>query len=179
MEEVASRYGLALFSLASDLKKIDDYQSEMKEWEKIFKENSEFLNVLSSSFLSISERQKIFKDTCKGMEDNILSFFLIIIENNRVGQLLDIIAAFNSYCNNSKGIKEGIVYSIEPLKEDQLLRIQKKISEIEKMEVYLRNSIDKSLIGGIKVVIGDRIYDDSIKHHISELKTKLLNKEGV
>ena len=33
MEEIASRYGLALFSLASDLGKIDDYLLEMKEWE--------------------------------------------------------------------------------------------------------------------------------------------------
>ena len=53
------------------------------------------------------------------------------------------------------------------------MHIEKKISALEENKVELRNQIDKSLIGGVKVVIGDHIYDDSIKHHLDELKTNL------
>lgn len=179
MENVASRYGLALYSLAFDLNQVDEYENEMKMFREIFHENEEFLNILNSSFLTQIERKKILKDTLKGCEENILNFFNIIIDNNRVMMIPSIIDAFITYCNDSKGIKEGYIYSVNELDKKQIEEITNKISKIEKKNIYLTNRLDKSLIGGVKVIIGEHVYDGSIKHQYEKMKIHLLNKEDV
>ena len=173
MNELSIRYGQALFSLASDKNKVSEYQSEMKAWEEIFKDNEEIYTILQSAFISQTERKEILKKTLKGMNEDILHLFFVIVDNNRVDLIPDIFIAFNSLCNDYNGVKEGIIYSAFALKKEQISQIEKKISALEENKVELRNQIDKSLIGGVKVIIGDHIYDDSIKHHIDELKTNL------
>ena len=174
MNDVALRYGQALFLIADEKHLIDQYQDEMKQWEEIFYENEEFLNILKSSFYSQEKRKEVLKKTLKGINEDILNFFNVLIDNNRFNLIFDIFIAFNSLCNDSKGIVEGLLFSPFPLSKAQTEAIQKKISSLEKREVYLRNVIDKSLIGGVKIQINDHIYDDSIKHHIDELKTNLM-----
>ena len=173
MNELSIRYGQALFSLASDKNQVLEYQEEMKAWEEIFKDNEEIYTILQSAFISQKERKEMLKNTLKGMNEDILHLLFVVIDNNRVDLIPDIFIAFNSLCNEMKGVKEGIIYSPFALKKEQISQIEKKISTLENNKVDLRNQIDKSLIGGVKVVIGDHIYDDSIKHHIDELKSNL------
>lgn len=48
------------------------------------------------------------------------------------------------------------------------------MSEKENKTIVLRQIIDESLIGGIKVQINTRVYDDSIKNKVEKLRSKLL-----
>ena len=63
MEKVSSHYGLALYSLAVDLDKVSEYQLEVKELSRIFKENVDFIMILGSSFLPLEERQETSTDS--------------------------------------------------------------------------------------------------------------------
>ena len=72
-----------------------------------------------------------------------------------------------------------MVYSVVPLDEQTLSKLQKKISQLEKVEIELINKIDPSIIGGLKVVIHSHIYDGSIKNKLENMKIDLLKKEGI
>lgn len=174
MENVSSRYGLALYSLALDEKKIDSWQEEVKILGSIFKENTDFIMVLGSSFLSLEERLEIVRKTLVGVDKNILALIEVIMENNRIDLILEIFDSFNSYCNQYRGVSEGLVYSTLKLDQKVIDQIEEKISKVENSKVELKNIIDPSLIGGVKVVIQDRIYDGSIKHNIEMMKKDLL-----
>lgn len=178
MESVASRYGLALFSLAVDNQKVDQWQEEVRELSHIFKENSDFVMILGSSFLSLEERGEILKKSLVGVEPEITALILLVMENNRTSSLYDIFDSFNSYCNEYKGISEGLIYSTLHLKQSVINQIEQKISQIEHRKVELKNVVDPTLIGGVKIVIHDRIYDGSVKHHLETMKKDLINKEG-
>ena len=177
MEEVASRYGMALFSLALELNQVDSFQEEVKAWREVFKDNQEIYEVLSSRFLGKDERKEIFEKISHGMNPHIHDFLMIVIDNNRMSNLDDILLAFNTYCNEHKGIKEGYVYSVSPLDKKTIETLNNKISKLEKVKVELHNVIDKSLIGGIKVIISDHVYDDSLKFHLDNLRQSLMKKE--
>ena len=174
MEKVSSHYGLALYSLAVDLDKVSEYQLEVKELSRIFKENVDFIMILGSSFLPLEERQEILRKTLKGVSDNIMAFIMVIMDNNRTNEMLDIFESFNSYCNEYRGVSEGLVYSAFKLEQKVIDQIQAKIEKVEHNKVELKNIVDPSLIGGVKIVIHDHIYDGSIKHHIEVMKSDLL-----
>lgn len=178
MNEVASRYGQALYSLALDKGLVLKWQEEVKEIRRAFNENADFIMVLGSSFLSVEERQEMLKNTLKGIDENIVSLLQIVIANHRTNEIDNILLAFNSLCNEYRGIEEGYLYSSIRLDESTIKKLETKISEVEHHQVELHNVIDPQLIGGVKVVIHDRVYDGSIKHHLEQMKKDLLKKEG-
>lgn len=179
MNELASRYALALFSLKRDEDKLLETQKEVKELHRLIKEDEEFMSILASHSLSIEDRLEIVENVFASIDEEIKNFIKIIVENNRAKYLLDIFDEFNSLVNEYRGVKEGLAYSAMPLSDKEIDHISKSISEIEKMPVELKNKVDPSLIGGIKVVINDHVYDGSIKHQIEDMKQTLLKKEGV
>jgi len=177
MNELALRYGSALFSLASETNKVSELQLEMKELKKIIDDNPDFVTLLNNDFLSIDERKAIIDTLLKDFDDSIICFIKIIVENGRAKYLSDIVISFNSLCNEYRGVKEGLLISTIPIDNKLKSEIEAKISIKEKQKVELINKIDPSLIGGVKVVINDHVYDGSIKNQIEAMRTNLLNKE--
>ena len=177
MLEIAQNYASALLSIAIDENKVVDYQKEVKELSKIIKDNPDFLVLLDSRFLTISERKEKVSEILVNFSSDVINFIKIIVEHNRVNYLEDILQAFNTLCNESRDIVEGLIYTAFPLEEKTLLQIKKKISQIENREVDLITRIDPSLIGGVKVVINSHVYDGSIKNQIEKMQINLSRKE--
>ena len=174
MKEITSRYAEALFSLKRDSNSLVESQKEVKELRKVFEENPDFITLLASYNKTLDEKIEIIDKTLKGVDEEIKTLIKIICQNHRAMYLIEIFDGFNSLVNEYRGVKEGLVYSTEKLSEKQLSDLNKKISEVEKMPTELRNIIDPTLIGGVKIVINDHIYDGSIKHHIEDMRTSLL-----
>ena len=177
MLEIARNYASALLSLAVDDNKVILYQEEVKELRKIIRDNPDFLLLIESRFLSVKEREENAEKLLSNFSTDVVNFIKIIIKHNRVNYLVDILDAFNSLCNENRDIVEGLIYSAFPLEEATLLKIKKKISEIDNHEVDLIPRIDPSLIGGVKVVINSHVYDGSIKNQLEKMQIDLLRKE--
>jgi len=150
---------------------------EVKELIKIIKDNPDFPVLLNSHFILKEERVEIVEKVFASIDLDIKNFIKVIVENNRAIYLEEILIGFNSLVNESRGVIEGIVFTPYPLKEDELQKITSTISEIESHPIELKQIIDPSLIGGVKVAINDHVYDGSIKHNIEQMKKALLKKE--
>ena len=174
MKEITSRYATALFSLKKDENQLIDSQSEIKELIKVLKENPDFLMLLDSSYKEFNEKEEIIDTVFKSVDEDIRNLMKIVTRNHRAMYLLEIFIEFNSLVNEYRGVKEGLVYSTEALSSSALDKLNAKISEVEQMPTELKNIIDPSLIGGVKVVINDHIYDGSLKHHLENMKLTLL-----
>ena len=177
MLEIAQNYASALLSIAIEDNKVIDYQKEAKELSKIIKDNPDFLMLIDSRFLSVEERKEEVEKVLKGFSTDVINFIKIIVSHNRVNYLEDILEAFNTLCNENRDIVEGLIYTAFPLKEETLLKIKNKISQIEHRDVDLIVRIDPSLIGGVKVVINSHVYDGSIQNQLEKMQVDLSRKE--
>ena len=174
MKEITSRYAEALYSLKKDENSLESSQKEIKELIKVLKENPDFLVVLNSSYKEFEEKEQIIDKVFIGVDEEIKTLIKIVVKNHRGQYLTEIFENYNSLVNEYRGVLEGLVYSTEPLSESQLAKLNSAIGKIETRPVELKNIIDPSLIGGVKVVINDHIYDGSIKRHIDDMKIALL-----
>ena len=177
MNQVAQTYAEALFSLGLEEKKLTKLQDEGKALSEIIHDNEDFLLLIDSRFMSREERQDIASKILKDFDEDIVSFVKVLIVNNRTNYIKDVLQAFNSLCNEYKGVKEGLIYSAFPLNKETINKIKNKISQIEGMDVELISRIDPSLIGGVKVVINSHVYDGSIKNQLERMQIDLLGKE--
>jgi len=174
MNEIASRYASGLYSIALDVNKVNVWQDEIKTIHKLFLENREFLDVLSSAFLSLNEKEEMLDKTLIGVDKNIVNLIKLLIKNHRQRYILDTFQAYNSLANQLRGVKEGLIYSTYRLDDKTLEKIKQKIKEVEGCDIDLINIIDPTLIGGVRVVIDGHIYDGSIKSHLQKMKESLL-----
>lgn len=174
MKEITSRYAEALYSLKKDENSLESSQKEIKELIKVLKENPDFLVLLTSSYKEFEEKEQIIDKVFIGVDEEIKTLIKIVVKNHRGQYLTEIFENYNSLVNEYRGVLEGLVYSTEPLSESQLAKLNSAICKIETRPVELKNIIDPSLIGGVKVVINDHIYDGSIKRHIDDMKIALL-----
>lgn len=174
MKEITSRYAEALYSLKKDENFLESSQKEIKELIKVLKENPDFLVVLNSSYKEFEEKEQIIDKVFIGVDEEIKTLIKIVVKNHRGQYLTEIFENYNSLVNEYRGVIEGLVYSTEPLSESQLAKLNSAIGKIETRPVELKNIIDPTLIGGVKVVINDHIYDGSIKRHINDMKIALL-----
>ena len=141
-ESLAKNYAEALYSLSLDNDNYLDLQNEMKALKQVIVENNEFVSLLCSSFLSLEEKEEIIDKVLKGFNEDIRSLLKVICKNRRAAIIPNVIEEFNSLVNHKRGILEGLVYTIYPLKEKELKDIENKISEIEKVPCELKNIID-------------------------------------
>ena len=177
MNQIAQTYAEALFSLGLEDKKLTKLQDEGKALSEIIHDNEDFLLLIDSRFMSCEERQDITSKILKDFDEDIVNFVKVLITNNRTNYIKDVLEAFNSLCNEYKGVKEGLIYSAFPLNKETINKIKNKISQIEGMDVELISRIDPSLIGGVKVVINSHVYDGSIKNQLEKMQIDLLGKE--
>ncbi len=177
MSQIANRYARALFELADERNNIDAWQEQMKKVKQIFVQNKEYLAFFAHYRIADVEKKEVLKNVfSEKLDKEVLHFLLLLVDKKRIKGILEITNAFNSLCNESKQIKEGIVYSVNELEEDQLQAIEASVGAKIGYRVSFVNRIDKDLISGVKVVVEDQVIDGSMKYRIQSLKAELLRE---
>lgn len=178
MDSKLNNYAVAFFNLAEENKKLDSYFSDALDIQNIFNENSDLLDILTSYLLDEKERISIIDNVFSFLRENESRDFLkVIMANHKLKYINQIIDLFHELYNNKMKIAKGIIYSAKELTVKQIKEIENAFLVKKNQKVLLSNRIDESLIGGLKIIINDHIYDNSIKNRLDLLKTTL-KKEG-
>lgn len=179
VENQIHHYSFALYSIFEDL----NDKSFINELEILFNSlytEKELINILSSNNLNKPERKKIIKNIYENnINEYLVNFLYILIDNNFIHNVLFIIQDFFSYYNKEQNIafvKILTPYELNKKDEDRIVELLK--NKIKKEIVHIIE-IDKSLIGGFKIIYNhDTFLDYSIKGKIDELKNQVLNNKG-
>ncbi len=175
MGKIANRYAEALYELACEESKIDLWQQQMRKVKQVFDQDVAIQAFFSHIRIDDIEKRVVLKKVFENVIDKeVLNFLFVLVDKNRMSQFQEIAKRFHTLCNVSKGIKEGFIYSIRPLSEDEIQGIEQSVSNKMAFRVNLMNRIDQSLISGIRVVVEDIVIDGSMKYRLSSLKTELL-----
>src|SRR5690606_7724310 len=101
---------------------------------------------------------------------------LLLLDRHRQDFIVDTIDTYIFLANEERGIADAIVHSIRPLKEDEKEAISSVFAaKVAKRSLNIENKIDKDLLGGIKIEIGNLIYDGSLRHKLDHLERSLIN----
>ena len=169
-----ARYAVAIVSIAKSEKKLDEYKLAIRELDSFFSENADAKKYLESYFVSSDEKFGFIDKLCNKYKlANLNNFLKLITSKHLVFHFHDIAKAINKQINEELGVDEGFVYSVEALSIKQKASIEDAISKKRGHKVELTNKLDPRLIGGIKVVVHDHVYDCSIKGKLETLKNNL------
>lgn len=172
--EVASRYANALLGVAKEKDALDIYLSQLIEIKKAFTAQPEFLKLVNNPTFDIEQKKTLVGEATVGLDQTLKDFIYLLIDRAREDYLLAIIDRYQKYVNDIHGIADAEVYSVIPLsKAEQETLSTTFAKKMNKNKLNIQNHIDPSLLGGVKVVIGNRIYDDTIKMKLKDLERQI------
>ena len=101
------------------------------------------------------------------------NFVRVLAENGRLGVVAEIRAHYEALKNEREGTVEAEIYSAFEMNPAQLADLVARLERKTGRKVRARVSIDKALIGGVKVVIGDMVIDGSARAQLAALENAL------
>lgn len=173
-ELISTTYSTALFDVCVEENKVDEFMNEVGFINETLKNNDEFFEILKTPRININEKKKII-DNVFGDKVNkeIINFIKILIDKRRIGYIIDIANEFERMACEYKGIVKAKAYSSISLSSEQIIKLEKKLSEQSGKTVEIENIIDNSLLGGIMIKFNDVVIDGTLMGKLKSLENNL------
>ena len=173
-------YARNLMELANQEGSVDDCYREIKSINEELNRNEELAKYITSSEYSSAQKkrklQEVFHDE---LDDSILyGLFLTIDSIPRKHMEIELIREFLTCYYQARGMILGTAYSARELTPVELRNLEVAFTVQLEHSIKLENKIDPSLIGGVKVVINEKVWDGTYKAKIEELRTSLLKHDA-
>lgn len=171
---VAKRYGQALLQIGQEKNSIDRYQEDLKLVVDTMENSAELKDVLTSQTVSIDEKKNIVKQIFADKVDAmVLNLLFVVVDKNREESIDDIYNVFCALADEVRNIAYADVVSAYPLTEEQETALSAQLANMSGKTVKLNVSVDASLLAGLVVTFGDKVYDGTVGARLAGMKNKL------
>ena len=176
MTEVGNVYGESLYELAKDEGLTKLIGEQLTVLQLSFRQEPDFIRLLSSPNLTKAERCQILDDSVRGkVHAYVLNFLKILTEKGYMRYFSDCCDAFTAHYDQDNGILRVDAVSAVALTAEQSDKLTQKLSRITGKEIALRNRIDPRVLGGIRLDYDGQRLDDTVSHRLDAIRN-VLNK---
>ena len=172
---VKSEFGRALYMLAQELGTVEEIKLDLTDCIKIFEASPEYAVILDTPAISKAEKLALIDEAFKPMNESIVSLLKILSEKHSVASFKDVFKTYISLYNEGMGIMEVEVVSAIPLSDSQLCALKERLDKITGKACIIKNTVDPSILGGIKLRYEGTQIDASIKTRLDGFASSLRN----
>jgi len=168
-------YGSALYQAAVEVNKKDLILDEANQVLDIFEKEPDFYKFINYPGISAKEKKDVLTSVFEGkICQELLNLLYVLTDKGRTARYGKIIKAYKDMVDREEGVTYGTVYSVEPLTDVQIKKMEEQLTKLISQDTRLENKLDASLIGGVKVLVDGRIIDASIRKRLDDLSSKLI-----
>ena len=172
---VSKTYGDALFAVALESNRMDEFFEAVKVVAEILHENMEFGKLMNHPKIMKEDKVKIVEETFGDrVPKEIVGVMTLLVTKGRTEDMLSVFEYFIDLVKEEKKIGKAHVTTAIPLGDKQKEKVEQKLLDTTKYNSFeMDYSVDESLMGGMVIRIGDRVVDSSIKTKLYELTRDL------
>jgi F-type H+-transporting ATPase subunit delta len=173
--EVGQRYAKALFELALDAGALEPVLGDLNGLKALIAESKDLARLIASPAFTSEEKRKGLEAVAAkaGFAPLTVKFVGLLAENRRASALPAVIGAFQRLYDKHRGVVSARVTTALKLTAAQLTGVQKALAQALGQEPEITTAVDPSILGGIKVKVGSRLFDASLKTKLDTLKFAL------
>ncbi|MDP3760524.1 MAG: F0F1 ATP synthase subunit delta [Ramlibacter sp.] len=137
-------------------------------------DNAQLLQFAGNPKVTDQQVFDVVADVAKAqLPGNARNFLRMVIENGRLAALPEIAVQFRALKNAQSGSSDAVVYSAFPIPAATLGDVAVTLEKRFGRKLNVTVAEDPSLIGGIRVVVGDEVLDTSVKARLEQMKVAL------
>lgn len=173
---LARRYAHGLLGVVRTGGRLPETSQELHRFLDLFTENANFREAMLNPAYSASERRELLDQVAPqlNLSSETTNFLRLLIEKRRMENIGEMVEAFDELYRQEAGIIRAevvVAEDVSPELENRVTQVVQKISG-KTPEVLVQK--DPSIIGGMKIRMGNTILDASIKTKLERLREKLI-----
>ena len=174
MTEVGSVYGQSLYELAKAEALGKSIGEQLTVLQESFRQEPDFIRLLSSPNLTKNERCQILDDSFRGkVHPYLLNFLKILTEKGYMRHFSDCCDAYTAHYDQDNGILRVTAVTAVALSAQQTEKLTEKLSRITGKEIALRNRINPAVLGGVRLDYDGQRLDDTVSHRMDAIRDLL------
>jgi F-type H+-transporting ATPase subunit delta len=169
---LVDRYANALYGLAGDTHALDRTVDEMQALGRLIDESVDLRRLLGSPLVDVQQSLAALRAVLEGQGFSplIVRFVCVVASNRRLARLRAIVSAFAVLVAEKRGVVSAQVTTAHRLSTVQREALRARLIEAGYGQVNIEEHVDASLLGGLTVRIGARLFDSSIKSSLQRLQ---------
>ena len=170
---VARPYAEAAFALAREANALPVW-SEMLRVAAAVAEDPQMRAALDNPKLSAGDKESLFLSICgERLDTEGRNFVRVLIGAERIELLPEIRTLFEALKDSDEGVARASIASAFPLSDDELARLKSALERRFRRKIEASVSVDPTLIGGARILVGDTLIDASVKGELEAMAKHL------
>lgn len=168
--KAGSRYAKSLLDLSMEQGVLEKSYADMKLINTVCKENRDFIVMLKSPIIKADKKEAVLKALFEGKINQLtMEFLMVIVRKKRASYIEAIAESFLNLYKENKKILTAVITTAFGLDAELRSKVLDIVKNSMKSEVELIEKVDKSIIGGFILRVGDKQDDTTILRKIKNL----------
>ena len=171
---VARRYANALFSLSEKegKKALGERGACLASLDEMLVAAPELDRTLKSPVINVEEKKALLNTLLgKVKADKIVrNFCFLLADKERLAFLRDITACYGRLLDAARGVVRGECVTAVPLSKEKQSKLKEELQKKAGADIELTFAVDKDILGGMVLKIGDRVLDASLRAQLGILR---------
>ncbi len=173
--KLAIKYATALFRTAKRTNQVEMISHDLEVLSDLLRENTLLKNFLESPQVLERDKKELLSSAFKSLiSEALFSFLMLVVSKHRIQYLLFMAEELQRLVKEDQGIVEASLITARSVDRALVDQIRQELEKSTGKRVEMKLEIDPSLIGGIVVILGDKIIDRSIRYQLDQLKEQML-----
>lgn len=173
---IAKRYATALLELGSESGQLDGLVDELARAAAAYDASAELRAAFDDPLVAAGVKKAILMELSErlGLSPTSKNALGLLLDRRRIRALPAIAARLRETADLRRGILRAEVMTAMPLPEDYFEKLQRELERITGRRVALNRKLDPTLICGVVVRVGDKVYDGSLVARLKQMREAIL-----
>ena len=147
--------------------------SDLKQVCEVLKGAPDYVSLLDSPALARAEKEKLIDEAFASIDKDLCSFIKILCTKHALYLFSRIADAYEALCDEAMGIIRAEAITAVALSEAQSEKLKSRLEKQTKKTVILTNTVDPSVLGGVKLRYMGKQWDGSLKNRLDAIGQSL------
>lgn len=171
---LARRYAQALFQVAEAHHVAEQVDEEYRRFVALLDENQRLRAFLATPRVAAAEKERVLRSVLGGLVHRVLEEFLLYLRRKgRFALVAESSVEYHEILQEVRRLTTAVVTSAVPLDDGERQKLVAALEARTGKTVTLEEKVDPRVIAGASVVVAGQIIDDTVRHHLDELRDEL------
>jgi F-type H+-transporting ATPase subunit delta len=173
--KVARVYAAALYQAAKEEGRVAEVRRDLGEFVQAVEASDELRQLLVAEEISDVKKKGVLLELTEGGDELVRNLLRLVVDKSRESELAGIYRAFVTLVEKAEGLVHVEVVTAVPMPPTLQEALRAKIASSLGKTVELTLSVDRELLGGLRLRIGDKVADASVRHQLERLRESLIS----
>ena len=171
-DTAARRYAEAAFEIGRADGTLDQWEADLARLRDAL-EQEDLRALAEHPAVPFADKERILRRAVTDVADEAMNLVLLMVRRGRPRAIARMTEHFADLVRRERGVALAEIRTALPLGDAQRTEVRDRLAELTGDRIEINEVVDESLIGGITVRIGDRLYDASVRSRLERLRARL------